>query len=96
MNGQLRRVIGILGDRVRVGSPDGAGVGEELRLYVNGGGQLLALTAEQARHRQALDPSPVTTEPEQPSPGSTSSPAEPGDAPAAPDNPALEGYQQTS
>jgi hypothetical protein len=86
MTEPIRHVLGIMNDRVLVEQEQGSAETEQLTLYVNGGGQLLALTEEQFNQRQTLSGRAAklaqaqaqTDQPEQPLPGS------------------LAGYQQTS
>lgn len=94
MNGSgLKRVLGVTGDRLRVSDspmPTATNPGhtEELALYVNGGGIILALTPEQVNQRLSI--------------GSKESPAHPPDlprpkakpAPQTPGDSTLGGYQQ--
>ena len=88
MNGQLKKIIGVTGDRVlvsanldnRANTTDSLPT-ESLALYVNGNGAVLALTPEQAAQRAGLagQQTPIGDQPTQQS------------APAPP----MPGYQQT-
>jgi hypothetical protein len=75
-NGPLKRIMGVMGDRVRL-----AEHAEELHLFVNGSGQVLALSPEQIEQRTGLHPTAAT--PDQPP------------QPEQPAQPAPSGYQQT-
>jgi hypothetical protein len=97
MNGQgLKRVLGVTGDRLRVSdnptaSATNPGNTEELALYVNGGGIILALTPEQAAQRLSL----TSGEPATGQPSHTGRTGQPKPAPQAPSDSPLGNYQQS-
>lgn len=95
MNSELKRVLGVTGDRLRVSSsptPSATDPGhtEELALYVNGGGIILALTPEQVNQRLSLAGNAQAI-------NTTNKPADQAqpERPKAPGDPSLGDYQQT-